>query len=288
MNLRDGVNLVRSLGRRLPAGELALPELTRELDATPRILDAGRLAAFRRVTGYPDDGCLPLTYPQVVAFPAQVALLADPRCPLPIAGMVHLTMHVRQRRPIGAGERLRIATRLTPGRTTARGFELELLTTVDAAGETLWEGRAGMLVRRQKAKGERLKNAAKRVAPRLETPPPRAPVTAKTWRVTPEMIRAYARVSRDVNPIHLTAATARLFGMPKAVAHGMWSISRLLSLAADRLGAPNLSLTCAFKLPLFLPSTVTARAWTEGPGLELRLLNDDGTKPHVVATLTTE
>jgi acyl dehydratase len=277
--MSTALRLLSSLRRRLPAGGIALPELahTRTFRAEP-----ARLAAFRALTRYPDDGRLPLTYPQVAAFPSQFALLADPRCPLPVAGMIHVAMDVEQTRPIGAGERTTLTTRMTNGRRTARGYEFDFVTDVVAGGETVWTGVAGMLFKQAA-------DAPK--APKTVGPPSVAPAAApegalsQTWKVGPALIRAYARVSRDVNPIHLSTLTAKAFGMPRAVAHGMWTLTRLTGLCLDRLGDPHLSLSCRFKLPLFVPGTAIARRWDADGVTELRLFDHDGTKPHVVASL---
>ncbi|MDI7027729.1 hypothetical protein QMO31_32275, partial [Pseudomonas aeruginosa] len=44
----------------------------------------------RQVCGFRDDGLLPPTYPHILAFPLQMALLTDKRFPFPLLGLVHL------------------------------------------------------------------------------------------------------------------------------------------------------------------------------------------------------
>ena len=57
------------------------------------------------------------------------------------------------------------------------------------------------------------------------------------WRLPGDLGRRYAAVSGDRNPIHLYALTAKAFGFPRQIAHGMWSKARCL--AASRTGCPT-------------------------------------------------
>ena len=74
------------------------------------------------------------------------------------------------------------------------------------------------------------------------------------WRVPGDLGRRYAAVSGDRNPIHLHALSAKAFGFPRAIAHGMWTKARCL--AALRL-PDALTAEVRFKQPILLPSTVT-------------------------------
>ncbi|MCF8126499.1 MAG: hypothetical protein K9J51_09790, partial [Desulfotignum sp.] len=70
--------------------------------------------------------------------------------------------------------------------------------------------------------------------------------------------RRYAQVSGDYNPHHLSDITARLIGFKQAIAHGMWSLARVLAglEKAMTLSHP-FAVDAAFKLPVFLPATLT-------------------------------
>jgi acyl dehydratase len=85
--------------------------------------------------------------------------------------------------------------------------------------------------------------------PEFEDPP----VTAR-WRVPGDLGRRYAAVSGDRNPIHLHGLTAKAFGFPRAIVHGMWTKARCL--AALRL-PDAFDVSVRFKKPVLLPSTVT-------------------------------
>ena len=67
--------------------------------------------------------------------------------------------------------------------------------------------------------------------------------------------RRYGAVSGDVNPIHLSAVTAKAFGFPSAIAHGMYTASRAFTEARVDLSKP-LRWDVTFDAPVTLPGSV--------------------------------
>jgi len=67
----------------MPRIETALPNV----DAEPE-----RLAAYRALCGFPADGHLPITWPQVLAGPLHGEIITHPRFPLRAMGLVHLSL----------------------------------------------------------------------------------------------------------------------------------------------------------------------------------------------------
>jgi acyl dehydratase len=106
---------------------------------------------------------------------------------------------------------------------------------------------------------------------------------AAVWRVDAGTGRRYAAVSGDVNPIHLHPLTARAFGFPRAIAHGMWTAGRALSALQGRLPAA-LTYDVAFGKPLLLPSTVELHAAPAGDGWNLDVRKHAGAV-HLTATV---
>ena len=54
------------------------------------VVDGAELAAYDRVCGFGLSDVLPPTYPHVLAFPLQVALMSDRSFPLALPGLVHV------------------------------------------------------------------------------------------------------------------------------------------------------------------------------------------------------
>jgi acyl dehydratase len=67
-----------------------------------------------------------------------------------------------------------------------------------------------------------------------------------------------------VNPIHLHALTARAMGFPRAIAHGMWTAARTLSVLGPATAGPSTSRVW-FGKPVLLPSTVELVVDDAGP-----------------------
>lgn len=248
--------------------ELPDTVLSREL-----AVDRARLAAYARVCGFAVGDTLPVTYPHVLAFGLQVELMAARSFPLPLPGLVHVRNTITAHRPIDAAEPLRVRVHAERFGVHPKGAQVDLVARVDVGDEPVWRGRSTYLARGATAPGFA---PAPREAPGgIEAGPPVA-----TWRVDAGTGRRYAGVSGDVNPIHLHPLTARAFGFPRAIAHGMWTAARTLAALQGRLPAAVV-VDVAFGRPLLLPSTVELRTRAEEDGWALDVRSGRGT--HLTA-----
>jgi acyl dehydratase len=91
-------------------------------------------------------------------------------------------------------------------------------------------------------------------------------------------------VSGDINPIHIHPLTARLFGFPKPIAHGMWLKARCLAALEGELPAA-LTVDVAFKVPLLLPSKVAFASWPADGGRDFAVHDARKGKPHLTGSL---
>ena len=62
-------------------------------------VDPAELAAYDRVCGFPLTDVLPATYPHVLTFPLQLALMSDRSFPLALPGLVHVRNRIEVVRP---------------------------------------------------------------------------------------------------------------------------------------------------------------------------------------------
>jgi acyl dehydratase len=92
--------------------------------------------------------------------------------------------------------------------------------------------------------------------------------------------RRYAGVSGDRNPIHLHALTARAFGFPSAIAHGMWTLARSLATLDGRLGERHNS-EVEFRAPLRIPGRARLRLAGEDGTWRAALESPDGEHRHL-------
>ncbi|MFH8402654.1 MaoC/PaaZ C-terminal domain-containing protein [Streptomyces anulatus] len=234
----------------------------------------GPLAAYGRVCGFPESGPLPLTYPHVLAFPLTMRLMTGHAFPLPVLGLVHTWIEITPHRAVAPAEPLELtvyAQQLTAHR---RGTEVTMATEARVSGELVWESRSGYLSRHRQA--------AQAAGPVTAVPPAAGSLPARAeWRLPGDLGRRYGSVSGDRNPIHLHPLTARLFGFPRAIAHGMWTVARCLAEAGDPSSIR--SVRAGFRAPVLLPATVTYAADATGNAFELR--GPDG-RVHLVGTVT--
>ena len=220
---RAGAAMIPGSGR-LPfvgAGDRSdeVPELTLVLQDVG--VDRDRLVAYDRVCKFPLRDQLPATYPHMLAFPLQLSLMTDPSFPFAPLGLVHVSNRVEQHRPLDAAERLRLNVWASPLESHPSGTQVTLCSEARVDEELLvWEERSAYLKRAGSTGGGS--------AGRERRGDEELPVTA-TWRLPGDLGRRYAAVSGDLNPIHIHPLSARLFGFPTAIAHGMWTKARCLA-----------------------------------------------------------
>ena len=110
------------------------------------------------------------------------------------------------------------------------------------------------------------------------------PATA-TWRLNGDLGRRYAAVSKDYNPIHIHALTARAFGFKSAIAHGMWTKARCVAaLGPEVPGACTIEV--AFKRPILLPSTVTFAELRDGDQIRFGVRDRKRDRSHLDGVLS--
>lgn len=208
-------------------------------------VDRVRLAAYDRVCGFALRDTLPATYPHMLAFPLHLALMTDPAFPFPAIGLVHIYNRITQHRPLLTGERLSLRVWAEPVKPHPRGRQVALRTECRVGEELVWEEISTNL---RRGHGDQ-------AAPAPQVPSAEGLPTVSTWKLPGDLGRRYASVSGDYNPIHIHPLTARLFGFPSAIAHGMWTKARCLAALEPRLPSAY-TVEVAFKRPVVLPAKV--------------------------------
>ena len=253
-----------------PGGGNELPDLTLVLDEVT--VDRDRLADYDRVCKFPLRDQLPATYPHMLAFPLQLSLMTDSSFPFPALGLVHIANRIVQHRPIEIGEALAIRAWASDLEPHPRGRQFALRAEARVGDELAWEEVSTILKRGGSSGegGDRRERAGD--APGL-------PVTA-TWRLPGDLGRRYASVSGDRNPIHIHPLTARLFGFPTAIAHGMWTKARCLAALDPRLPGA-FTVDVSFKKPILLPATVEFSEEASANGIRFAVRGAGKGTPHL-------
>ncbi|NIE77720.1 acyl dehydratase [Pantoea sp. Ap-967] len=222
----------------------------------------GNLATYRKLCHFTDNGRLPGTYPHVMAFTLQLQLLTAHDFPFPLLGLVHLHNRIEVLRPLGGIDGLRFSVHADNLQPHAKGGTFDLVTEAEDGLGLLWRETSRMLVRGLQLDGQPAEPANTPAHPLPE---------ATRWYADSDIGRRYARVCGDYNPIHLSVASAKVFGFPRAIAHGMWSAAMALAALGTHVPASKYVFEVDFHKPVRLPSEVILSASEPGPAGELRL-----------------
>ncbi len=263
--------MANSVRRKGAAG--GLPERTAVvLDNRP---DPERLAAYNRVCGFGMADVVPVTWLHVLSFPLQAYLMAESDFPFPLAGVVHLSNEMTQHRPVLASEPVRFsvhARNLMPHR---RGVAFEFYGEAHVGDELAWTGVSTYLAPKQTVPGEPV---------RLSRPDAPTAEPSQAWALPADLGRQYAKVSGDMNPIHMYPATARLFGFRRPIIHGMWTHARALAALGPRV-PERYTVAVSFTKPILLPGRVRFAAEPDAGGWRFAVLASDGKTAHMLGEL---
>lgn len=235
---------------------------------------ADLLARYRAVCGLPSNGVLPALYVHALAMPLHMAMLSHPRFPLRLLGMVHLANAVESLHPIADAATLEFRCALDGIHETERGQSFEITTTAHVDGAVAWRERSTFLSPLPRASGSRRTASADDTSgwgPTLQE-----------WSVPANAGRRFAGPSGDWNPIHISAITARMFGFPRAIGHGMFSAARCVAALQNLHPAPGpLRIDLRFKRPLLLPGQVALHAQADGAAHRFVLRVLPTGEPHI-------
>lgn len=262
--------------RRKPGKNIRVPHIEVRVPAVQP--SPSRLSAYREICGFelaPDE--LPITFPQVQAAPLHMWLMLRPEFPVPLMGLVHLRNSFEVIEPMTAEVAYEVRAALADGRRTHQGYEIDLLTEyTDGDGKVVYRALMTVLYR--------MKSDGPAVRPRQA---PAAPALSeyRSFEAPSDIGRRYAPIGGDFNPIHLFALTAKVFGFPRAIAHGMWSLARAAALVEVSRGKPARNLSVQFRQPLLLPGKVALKFSDEGKASSFALLSRTSDKVHFTGSV---
>lgn len=236
--------------------------------------DPENLAAYRKVCGYGEGNLLPATYPHVLAFAMQMQLLTNKGFPFPLLGLMHLRNVIRIQRPLGGISGVQVSVHVGNLAPHEKGTTFDLVTHVQDPLGPLWEETSTLLCRDVHIAGQ----------PALSNLPATGELSLSEvarWTAGHDIGRQYARVSGDYNPIHLSATSAKMFGLPQAIAHGLWTEARALAAMREQVPVANVEIAVQFEQPVLLPSELLLRASDPGPSGRFTV-ESEGERLHLV------
>ena len=263
------LRLLRSR-KRMVAVE-ALPEVSFVVPSV--IIDADHLSQYCDICGFKESKDVPFIYPQILTFGLMLEFMGSEYCPWPAAGMVHMVNRIEQHNPLFIGDDLRIELSTGDLFRHEKGQMFNIKFQVLRDGHLVWQATQSTLCRVVKQPvGEQYRSVM-----HSETRLSRQ----ASFSIPANIGRRYGKVSGDVNPIHLTNLTARAFGFKRAIAHGMWTKARALSALLPEGITERAMAEVEFKLPLYLPGTVSLWSNRSAKCAKFELRDRQGEKPHL-------
>ncbi|XAS69205.1 MaoC/PaaZ C-terminal domain-containing protein [Micrococcaceae bacterium Sec5.7] len=255
------VNAAAAAARRRVLGSSAgdtLPVASHEVRGVQA--GVGNLTAYQHLIGETGSDILPAGFIHALAFPVAMSVMNRDDFPLPLLGMIHLKNRVEQHSPVLFTEALDVTAWAENLRGHRAGTQLDVIAEVRGSGNTAirWRGTSTYL-----AKGVFVPGIDKPSSP-VEPVAFRAPDPTALWHLGVDTGRAYAAVSGDFNPIHLSVLSAKALGMRRSIAHGMYLASRALADVGAAKG-DSFIWEVSFEAPVFLPARVALDITTVQP-----------------------
>jgi len=246
---------VRRKQGQLPPGTAGFPGLVIERHGVR--VGRARLDAWQTVCGgAPAPKWIPLCLPEALFLGPMGRLVTDRAFPLSPLGLIHIGQRIVLHHPLSPDDAHDLRCRIAKARLGPRGIEIDVAMEVESGGALSWEGTATLLSRAPGVRGGRKGD---------DSPASAWQHTVDVW-VPEDTGRRYARVSDDWNPHHLWRTSARVIGFKRPIAHGMWTLARMVGEmgAAVPADAP-VTMEARFKRPILMPARARF-AWSGAVG----------------------
>ena len=211
-----------------------------------------RYKKYCELAGWQQNDTMHPLYWQVRSLPLQLKLISSPQSPFAMLGLVHISNRVTDYTQCRPDIPCELIVRFGQVFQHRRGYAFEVVVTASQRGKPVYAA-VGTYLARTGHSATGLPAWEERDMTLPDDTSELTPIQASGG-----LIRRYARVSGDYNPIHLSQVTAKLFGFKRAIAHGMWTAARVISdlQASRQLSGQEIDIQ--FKRPLFLPGKAKA------------------------------
>ena len=221
-------------------------------------------------------------------------MLTHKAFPIGLLGAVHLRNRIQQIRPIRVNEEMNIHCEIGAWRITEKGLEFDFSTQVIIKSQLVWSEISTYF---KKGRYQQVKETNTQENPHnpatFELDTLNDAKVSSQWYLPKNRGKAYAKISGDYNPIHISKNLAKLFGLKRDIAHGFGVLAQ--ALACDNIEAISqhqgeISLDCIFKGPLFLEEEVYIKHLSQkqehinsGLGFDIYCANNP--KPSICALI---
>jgi acyl dehydratase len=220
-------------------------------------IDPAQVAAYGDVCAFAPAGGVPVTYPHILAMPLHLRIMGHAAFELRPMGLIHLSNSIAQPGVLRPDHDYSLLVTARNYRKLDAGVAFDIDTELSDADAPVWRETCVFM--------SRWPDSVQRPAGRPPRPPkaPRDSAVLQEIDVTRELVRRYAWVARDFNPIHLSDRIARYLGLRGAISHGMWSLARSLAAGPCDAAPAGARLETQFLTPVQLPARVAIKRWEE-------------------------
>ena len=262
-----------------PKPGLAAGETIARLETVSRPAPVDRVLyeGLRKAWEHQDYGVMLPVFPACATFMTHLKHLADPTFPFQAMGTVHIRTIIEQIRALRVDDIVTYRCWVEGHREVDRGVEFDMLTEAIVDAQVISTTTMTMYRRGPNRKRDGIRSPN----------PVHNHVNAReaTWQVDGSTARRYARLTGDINPIHVSELTARALGFKRMMLHGMWTFGRACAMHPVQMMADRIRIDSEFKMPIFLPAALRYRWWEDEGKLEMRVLEKNGVKPHMIASM---
>ncbi len=236
-----------------------------------------RYKKYCELAGWQQNDTMHPLYWQVRSLPLQLKLISSPQSPFAMLGLVHISNRVTDYTQCRPDIPCELIVRFGQVFQHRRGYAFEVVVTATQRGKPV-DAAVGTYLARTGHSATGLPAWEERDMTLPDDTSELTPIQASGG-----LIRHYARVSGDYNPIHLSQVTAKLFGFKRAIAHGMWTAARVISdlQASRQLSGQEIDIQ--FKRPLFLPGKAKAVVGLTSENTSFSVLSEGTTSEPTVS-----
>ncbi|GAB2689428.1 MaoC family dehydratase [Aliiglaciecola aliphaticivorans] len=251
-----------------------LPNLDLNIRQKINRVDESKIKAYHKVVQWQEtqDSRIHPCFLHLYAFKQHMQLMLNKQFPFALLGIVHLSNQIKTFTSLDCCDELEIESRVIGFERHVKGISFKIKTTFYQRQQVIWQSISELLAVNKSA-----------FAGKPRSDPYQLDVDQQLvnkWHCEPGIGRRYGKVSGDLNPIHLSQASAKLFGFKSAIAHGMWSKARSVSEFQKHV-SDDFFVDIRFLKPVFLPSKVCLWKSQNNPNeTQLVLTSDDSRICH--------
>ncbi len=214
--------------------------------------DRQLIADYRKVCCFSETrtDIIPISCIQTIFIGLLGKFITSSFFPISPLGLIHIFQSFKQIRPVKTDEVLNLSCTLESIKKTEKCIETSFDLKAVSGNELVWQGISVFLTKTKSHTGGKKKRKSK--TGKKE----KILFFKETISVPSDIGLKYARVSGDYNPYHLSSGLAKIFGFKRSIAHGMWSLARVIASLDRRYGIDDNAayIEASFKLPIFIPA----------------------------------